>query len=80
MRLQARISLELSWLAASLRCSPWGTPNKVGDASNTLVQLQSANMNADNVYVSQKATITLETFKKTNSNPSVWSPNMCFEL
>jgi hypothetical protein len=37
-------------------------------------------MNADNVYVSQKATLTLETFKKTNSNPSLWAPNMCFEL
>ncbi len=37
-------------------------------------------MNSNNVYVSQKSTITLETFKKANSNPLLWAANTCFEL
>lgn len=37
-------------------------------------------MNVEQVYVSSISTVTLEMFKKSNSNPATWQPSMCFEL
>ena len=37
-------------------------------------------MNVEEVLVSSDTQVTFEVFKKTNSNPATWQPNLCWEL
>lgn len=37
-------------------------------------------MNVEDVFVSSVSTVTTELFKRTNSVPAEWQPDMCFEI
>ena len=45
-----------------------------------LVIVQSTQLYVEDVFVSSVSTVTTEVFKRTNSVPAEWQPNMCFEI
>ena len=69
--------IAMSFRGAMAQQGKCGSELKIFPAT---VQLQNAQMNVEDVFVSSNTQVTFEVFKKSNSVPATWQPNLCWEL